>query len=229
LHSQIRTPWNSNNDLDLFTWIGEQPCMQMDFRQFSRNAYIHIIPGKLSENHLHTLLFSNSCGQVRKSINSRGQICPILLRRKRTNPRGLENNHECKSSLDNFPGIIPMSAFLENYQKSIGMQGCSPIQVERSESVLEFHGVRIWECNIRDPKNIFQNWPPSALCLGHPWGNFCWDRFRINILLKLSQRNSKLKKSFMFFLKLNSTPIWTQNELSSPSRTGDSLTFGCNR
>ena len=96
LHSQIRTPWNSNNDQDPSMWIGEQPCTQTDLRQFSRNAYICIIPGKLSENHPHAWLLYNPRGQVPKSIKSRGQICPILLRRKRTFPRGLENNHACK-------------------------------------------------------------------------------------------------------------------------------------
>ena len=114
LHSQIRTPWNSNNYKGLSTWIGEQPYMEMDFWQFSRNVYICIIPGKLSENHLHARLFSNPCGQVLKNIKSRGQICPILLRRKRTFPHGLQNNHACKWILDNFPGIIYVSAFLEN-------------------------------------------------------------------------------------------------------------------
>ena len=38
---------------DLSLWIWEQPCMQMDFWQFSRNAYICIIHGKLPENYLH--------------------------------------------------------------------------------------------------------------------------------------------------------------------------------
>ena len=111
LHSQILTPWNSNNDLDLSTWIWEQPCMQMDFWQFSRNAYICIIPGKLLENHLHAWLFSNPCEQVLKSMKFRGQICPVLLRRKRTFPHWLENSHACKWILVNFPGIIHMSAF----------------------------------------------------------------------------------------------------------------------
>ena len=48
-HSQIRTPRNSNNDKDLSTWIEKQPCMQMNFLQFSRNADIYIIPEKLSK------------------------------------------------------------------------------------------------------------------------------------------------------------------------------------
>ena len=91
-----------------------------------------IIPGKLSEDHLHALLFSNPCGQVLKSIKSRGQIWPILLIRKRTFPHGLENHHAWKWILDNFPGIIHMSAFLENCQKSICMHGCSQIHVEMS-------------------------------------------------------------------------------------------------
>ena len=38
---------------DLLPWIGEQKYIQMDFWQFSRNADICVIPGKLSEIHLH--------------------------------------------------------------------------------------------------------------------------------------------------------------------------------
>ena len=45
-------------------WIGEQPCMQMEFRQFSWNNTFVSIPGKLSEIHLHAWLFSNPCGKV---------------------------------------------------------------------------------------------------------------------------------------------------------------------
>ena len=120
----------------------------MDFWHFSRNAYIYIIPGKLSENNLHAWLFSNPCGQVLKSIKYRRQNCPVILRRKRTFPRGLENNRACDWILVNFPGIIRMSALLENCQKSIYMQGCSPIHLEISLTLLEFHGVRIWECQI---------------------------------------------------------------------------------
>ena len=122
--------------------------MQMDFWQFSRKANICIIPGKLSESHLHAWIFSNPCGQVLKSVKSRGQICPILLGRKRTFPCGFKNSHACKLILDNFPGLIHISAYLEICQKSICMHGCSPIHVKRSKSLLEFHGVRIWECNI---------------------------------------------------------------------------------
>ena len=43
---------------DLSTWIGEQTCMQMGFRQFSRNNTYVCIPGKLSETNLHAWLFS---------------------------------------------------------------------------------------------------------------------------------------------------------------------------
>jgi hypothetical protein len=50
----------------------------------------------LSEINLHAWLLSNPQGKVLKSFKSRGQICPILLRRKRTFPHGLENNHVCK-------------------------------------------------------------------------------------------------------------------------------------
>ena len=48
----------------LSPWIGEQPCMQQDFLQFSRSADICDIPGKLSETYLHARLFSNPPGKV---------------------------------------------------------------------------------------------------------------------------------------------------------------------
>ena len=47
-----------------FMWIGEQPCMQLDFRQFARNNIYVSIPGKFSEIHLHAWLFSNPCEKV---------------------------------------------------------------------------------------------------------------------------------------------------------------------
>ena len=105
-------------------------------------------PLKKMTSFMNSPLLTNPCGQDLKSMKSRGQICPILSRRKRTFPRGLKNTHACKWILDNFPGIIRMSASLENCQKSICMHGCAPIHVERSYLLLEFHGVRIWECNI---------------------------------------------------------------------------------
>ena len=62
-----RTTMHANGLLTIF-----QECLHI------------IIPGKLSENHLLAWLFSNPCEQVLNSIKSRGQICPILLRRKIT-------------------------------------------------------------------------------------------------------------------------------------------------
>ena len=112
-HSQIRNPWNSNNYYDLSTWIGEQLCMQMDFWQFCRNAYICIIPGKSTETHLHAWVFYNPCGHVLKSIKSRGQICPILLRKKGTLHMDWRTTMHTKWILENFPGIIRRSAFQE--------------------------------------------------------------------------------------------------------------------
>ena len=120
-------------------WIGEQQCMQMDFWQFS-GMLTCVTPGKLSEIHFHAWLFLNSRGKVLKSIKSRGQICPILLRRKRTFPRGLENNHTCKWISDNFPGMLTYVLFLESCQKSICMPGCSPIHGERSFFLLKSMG-----------------------------------------------------------------------------------------
>ena len=50
----------------------------------------------------------------------------------RTYPHGLENNHACKRTSDNFPGMITYVLFLENSQKPICMDGYSPIHVDRS-------------------------------------------------------------------------------------------------
>ena len=88
LHSQILTLWNSKNDLDLSTWIGEEPCLQMNFWQFSRNADIHIIPGKLSKIYLYAWLFSNPRGKVLFLLKSMGQICPLDFILLRTCPNG---------------------------------------------------------------------------------------------------------------------------------------------
>ena len=44
--------------------IEEQPCMQKDLRQFSRNDPYVSIPGKFSEILLHAWLFSNQCGNM---------------------------------------------------------------------------------------------------------------------------------------------------------------------
>ena len=49
--------------MNLSTGIGDQPCMQMDFRKFSMNNMHASISEKLSEIHLHAWLFSNSCGK----------------------------------------------------------------------------------------------------------------------------------------------------------------------
>ena len=118
----------------------------------------------MSENHLHAWLFSDPCGQVLKKIKSRVQICLILLRRKGTFPSGLENNHACK-------WIV--SVFLENCQKSICMHGCPLIYVERSLSLLEFHGVRICECNICISLIKNDNTPILHTCLTLCWSCLC--------------------------------------------------------
>ena len=64
LYSQLRTTWNCNNDEDLTSWIGDQPCMEKDFWQFARNNTYVSIPGKLSEILLHAWLFSNLWGKI---------------------------------------------------------------------------------------------------------------------------------------------------------------------
>ena len=114
----------------------------MYFWHFFRNADIHIIPGKLSNNHLHAWLFSNPYGKILFLLKIIGQICLLALILLRTCPHGLENQYARKWISENLP------AFLGNCQKSICMHGCSFIHVERIKSLLEFHGVRIWEFNI---------------------------------------------------------------------------------
>ena len=65
------------------------------------------------------------CGTLRSGLHG----IPKMIR---TFQHEFENNHECKWVLNNIPGIIHMSAFLKNCQKSICMYGCSPIHMERS-------------------------------------------------------------------------------------------------
>ena len=68
----------------------------MDFWQFQWNADVCVIPGKLSEIHLHAWLLSNPGVKVLKSVKSRGQICPILLRRRK-NPFPWMGEQPCMS------------------------------------------------------------------------------------------------------------------------------------
>ena len=77
LHSHIWTPWNYNNDKDLSTWMRQHPCMQLDFWQFSRNADICIISGKLSKIYLLAWLYSNQCEKFLFLLKSMEQICPL--------------------------------------------------------------------------------------------------------------------------------------------------------
>ena len=51
-------------DHNLSFWVWLQPCMQMDFRQFSRNNMYVSITGNFSEIHLHAWLFVNPCVKV---------------------------------------------------------------------------------------------------------------------------------------------------------------------
>ena len=52
----------------------------------------------------------------------------------RTFPHGLEKNHACKWTSDNFPGTLTYVLFLENYQTTICMNWYSPIHVDRSSN-----------------------------------------------------------------------------------------------
>ena len=69
------------------------------------------------------------CNNISCTLRSGLLEIPIMIR---TFPHGLENNHTCKWTLDNFPGILTYVFILENCQKSIFMHGYSPIHVDRS-------------------------------------------------------------------------------------------------
>ena len=74
-------------------------------QSFTTPYYLDV-DSPLSEIHLDMLLLSNPGEKVLQSIKSRGQGCPILLRRKRGFPHGLENTHAFKLISDNFPGML---------------------------------------------------------------------------------------------------------------------------
>ena len=66
------------NNKHLSSWMGEHPCMQMDFRPFSRNNTYGSIPKKLSEIHLYVFLLSNRGEKILKSIQSRDNSVPYV-------------------------------------------------------------------------------------------------------------------------------------------------------
>ena len=63
------------------------------------------------------------------TLRSRLHEIPTVIR---TFPHALENNHACKWTSDNFPGMLTYVLFLENCQKTICLHGYSPIHVNRS-------------------------------------------------------------------------------------------------
>ena len=102
-----------------FLWIGEQPCIQMDFWHLSRNNTYVSIPGKLLDIHLLAWLFSNPWGKVLFLLQSMGQIYSLDLILLRTFFPGLEGNITYKWISGSFPGMLTYVLLLENFQKSI--------------------------------------------------------------------------------------------------------------
>ena len=142
LHSQIWTPWNSNNDQDLtsshlksflepavppirlFLMINMMPLkrcvVKVNYftallRNEARNKFLMSGPW-LSVAKLRPLSFACTFKQLWDSV---------------TFPHALENNHACKWTSNNFPGMIIYVLFLENCQETMCMHGYSPIHVDR--------------------------------------------------------------------------------------------------
>ena len=69
------------------------------------------------------------CNWICCTLRSGLHEIPTMIR---TFPHGLENNHGCKWTCDNFPGMLTYVLFLENCQKTICFHGDSPIHVDRS-------------------------------------------------------------------------------------------------
>ena len=100
----------------------------MLFWHFS-NLIIYVkIVGKILDQHLNKLLFSNPGDKVQKIWRTIGQICPVLLTRIWTLSPGLETTHTVKCWSGIFPTILTYTIMLENCQNNILVYGCSPIQ-----------------------------------------------------------------------------------------------------
>ena len=76
----------------------------------------------------HKILQSGISSTLRSGLRE----IPTMIR---TFPHGLEDNHACQWTSDNFPGMLTYVIFLENCQKTVCMHGYSPIHVNRSLKV----------------------------------------------------------------------------------------------
>ena len=99
------------------------------------NKLLHIVKKeKLKQNAIliiHTLTkqFTSLTSYICCTLRSGFYEIPTMIR---TFPHGLENNHACKWTSDNFSGMLTYKVFLENCQKTICMHGYPPIHVDRS-------------------------------------------------------------------------------------------------
>ena len=101
--------------------IGEQPCTNMLFWQFS-NILIYVkIVGKIPECKFNP----QSRGQ---GPDSRFQICPVVFHLFWTVSPGFEKKPYFKFRFDIFPTVLTYIIMLENCQNSISVYSCSPIQ-----------------------------------------------------------------------------------------------------
>ena len=96
-------------------------CTKHAYKQTNKYQYIGLKPTHQKLQYVPLWL---SC-TVRSGLHE----IPTMIR---TYPHGLENKHACKWTFGNFPGMITYILFLENCQKTICMDGYSPIRVDRS-------------------------------------------------------------------------------------------------
>ena len=79
LHSEILASLNFNKNQNLIPWIGEQPYIKMLLLLFSNiNLYIRVV-GKMPKQHFMAFFVSNPGDKVLILVESRGQICLIVL------------------------------------------------------------------------------------------------------------------------------------------------------
>ena len=83
LHFEIVPSKIFNTNCNL-VWIGEQPYIKMLFWQISMHHNILRMYGKMQNQHFNVSFFSNPWEKVLILVESRGQICPIVLHLFRT-------------------------------------------------------------------------------------------------------------------------------------------------
>ena len=110
-HSEILASLNFNKDKNFVPWIREQQYNKMLFWQFSNIIIFVKIVGKLPEQHLIVLLFSNPGEQVQKRWGTTGQICPVLSTRIWTLSPGLIWYFSNNLDIYDYVGKLPEQNF----------------------------------------------------------------------------------------------------------------------